>query len=164
MMSNIESILVQFPLLKELEYKELVYQGKTHPSLAAAVVNANLPYKPGVYLVYDYSENKLGKLLYVGKAGANKEGEINAHQIPKRLLAVCYPPKKYLKKIKSKHPSRNDGWPIMMEVDNISSIKIFCFFSKIGKDFKVLMEHNPLELENQIRNNLTDKPEWAKRK
>jgi uncharacterized protein (DUF2249 family) len=52
----------------------------------------------------------------------------------------------------------------MMEVDNISSIKIFCFFSKIGKDFKVLMEHNPLELENQIRNNLTDKPEWAKRK
>jgi len=164
MMSDIEILLVQFPLLKELEYKELVYQGKTHPSLAAGVVNANLPYKPGVYLVYDYSENKLGKLLYVGKAGVNKEGEINAHQIPKRLLAVCYPPEKYLKKIKSKHPSRNSAWPIMMEIDKISSIKIFCFFSNIGADFKVLMEYNPLELENQIRNNLTDKPEWAKRK
>lgn len=158
-----ENLVKLLPVLKELEVIEFIYNRENHPSLASAIVNANLPYKPGVYVVYDYSENKLGELLYVGKAGSNKEGNINTHQIPKRLLAVCYPPVKYLKKMKSKHPSRNDAWPIMMEVDKISSIKVFCFFSKIGSDFKVLKEHNPLTLEKHIIEKIKDKPYWSKK-
>jgi len=152
-----------FPFLKGLESQEIIFNKERHPSLASAIVDAKLPYKPGVYLVYDFNNNELGDLLYVGKAGADKAGKINAHQLPKRLLAVCYPPKKYLTGIKSKHPSRNKAWPKMMEEDKIDSIKIFCFFSRIDANFRVDIQSNPLTLESEIRKMLNTKPLWAKR-
>lgn len=162
-MSDIKNIIIQFSILKDLEYREVIYD-KAHPSLAASIVFANIPYKPGVYLVYNYSEEKLGELLYVGKAGADKAGNINTHQLPKRLLAVCYPPMKYSDCFVQppKHHSRNEAWPRMMEKDKITSIKIFCFFSKINEEFKVELNSNPLLLESKIINLLKTKPLWAK--
>ena len=131
-MNETKELFNDFYFLKELEFKKIIYHRNDHPSLASAIVEANIPYKPGIYMVYGYTKNNtLGNLLYVGKAGADKNGKINAHQLPKRLLAVCYPPEKYLDKLCCKHPSRNEAWPTMMEHDNIDAIKIFCFFSKI---------------------------------
>ena len=111
----LNNIIEQFPFLHVLECKEFIFQPNIRVSLAATIVNANLPYKPGVYIVYNYSDNKLGALLYVGKSGADKKGNINTHQIPKRLLAVCYPPERYLRGIEKKHINRDEIWPIMME-------------------------------------------------
>ncbi|UAM99721.1 hypothetical protein K8354_07920 [Polaribacter litorisediminis] len=153
--------------LKNLHYDEFVFQPDVHISLAATIVKANLLYKPGVYIVYDFSKDTLGNLLYVGKAGANKEGVINAHQIPKRLLAVCYPPEKYLCYMPSKNTSRNEAWPIMMQLDKISKILICCFYSKITSKLKITADTNPLFLEKKIietyyKKNI--KQQWAKRK
>ena len=163
---EIENLIEQFPFLKDIEYKEFVYEPVVNGSLAASIVSANLPYKPGVYIVYNYSDYKLGNLLYVGMSGADKDGSINTHQIPKRLLAVCYPPKKYLKEIKSKHPTRNEAWPKMMKMDSITAIKVFCFFSPITANFKVHESAIPMHLERSINKILFEKKikqPWSKR-
>lgn len=161
-MSEIDKTL--FRILKDLECKEFIFNPEMHPSLAAAIVSASLPYKPGVYLVFDYREDKLGKLLYVGKAGTDKVGNINTHQLPKRLLAVCYPPEKYSNSIlpPPKHYSRNEAWPNMMKQDGIAAIKVFCFFSKINDEFKVELDSIPFLLESKINSLLETKPLWAK--
>jgi hypothetical protein len=159
-------VLEQFPFLQNLEYKEIIFQPDIHVSLAATVVNSNLPYKPGIYLVYNYSLKKIGQILYVGIAGSDKSGNINTHHLPKRLLAVTYPPDKYLNKILSKHPNRNDAWPIMMQIDNIQAIKICCFFSPIKEDFKVDDSKLPIDFERQINKILKKskiKQPWSKR-
>ena len=162
----VKSILKQYSFLQDLDFIEFVFQPDIHGSLAAAIVNANLPYRPGVYLVYNYTENQLGNLLYVGIAGADKNGNINTHQLPKRLLAVTYPPDKYLTKMPSRHTSRNDAWPIMMEMDGIQTIKIYCFFSPIQTDFKVNESKLPIDLERSINKILKEKninQPWSKR-
>jgi hypothetical protein len=163
---EIENLIEQFPFLKDIEYKEFVFPPSIHVSLAATIVNADLPYKPGVYIVYNYSDNKLGALLYVGKSGADKKGNINTHQIPKRLLAVCYPPERYLKGIEKKHITRNEIWPMMMKQDNITAIKVFCFFSPITANFKVQESTIPQKIEDAINEILKDKKinqPWSKR-
>ena len=160
------NLIMQFPILQDLEHREFIFQPSIHVSLAATIVNANLPYKPGVYLVYNNSNNQKDNLLYVGMAGADKEGNINTHQIPKRLLAVCYPPKKYLEEIESKHPTRNETWPKMMKMDSITAIKVFCFFSPIKENFKVHESAIPIDLEQSINKLLTEKrinQPWSKR-
>jgi hypothetical protein len=158
-------LIDQFPFLEVLDYKAFVFQLKTSVSLAASIVYADLPYKPGVYLVYDYTNNKLGNLLYVGKAGVDKDGKINTHQLPKRLLATINPQDNYRNHPnmpKSQDVTRNVAWPIMMEVDKIESIKIFCFYSKIS-NYKVDQKNNPLNIEKQIRKIVAAKPKWARK-
>ena len=63
---------------------------------------------------------------------------------------------------KSKDVTRNIAWPIMMEIDKISAIKIFCFYSVI-KNSIVTTETNSLVIESQIRSNLKTKPKWSLR-
>lgn len=76
-----------------MEVKEVDYTRKSKLSFASAVVNSSLPFMPGIYLVFDFNNDKLGKILYVGKSGTDKNGKIICHQLPERLLAVCYPKK-----------------------------------------------------------------------
>jgi hypothetical protein len=52
----------------------------------------------------------------------------------------------------------------MMEIDNIETILIFCFFSNITSDNKVDNLSNPLKLENEINTKLKNRPlKWSKR-
>lgn len=97
-----ESLIEQFSFLKDLESKEIIFEPERDDSLAAVVVKSNVPYIPGVYLVYTNSTDKEGQLLYVGVAGSDKNGKLNSHHPPKRLLAVCYPPERYLEGITTK--------------------------------------------------------------
>jgi hypothetical protein len=160
-----EKIVEQFPILQDLRFNEFVFQPDIHISLAASIVSAELPYMPGIYIVYNYSNYILGDLLYVGMSGADKNGRINTHQIPQRLLAVCYPPKKYLNRIKSKHPTRNEAWPEMMRIDGITAIKVFCFFSPITQNFNVHASAIPVHLEQSINKILIEKninQPWSK--
>ena len=165
----VNEITNNFPCLLNLEYGTILYDLKNDISVATAIVKSNIPYKPGIYLIYEYNINKnyLGKLLYVGKAGADKTGKINNHQLPKRLLATIKLKEEYLshKKVThSKEITRDKAFPIMMEVDNIKTILIFCFFSKITLDYKVDSHTNPLKLESEINKNLKTRPlKWSKR-
>jgi hypothetical protein len=159
------SITEHFPFLKGMKSQEFEFHLKTHASFAAAIVDACLPYLPGVYLVYDYTNNKLGDLLYLGKAGMDRDGTINTHQLPRRLLATINPTAKYRKHKdmpQSKDVTRNVAWPIMMKVDKIESLKIFCFYSKLT-DSRVHENDNPLIIEKRIRQLLHETPKWARR-
>lgn len=159
-------IIEHFPTLHEMKCQTLAFDLKSKVTLASVVAKANLPYMPGIYFVYDNTSNRLGNLLYVGVAGADKQGNINTHQLPKRLLAVCYPPEKYLKNNNKKHLSRNKIWPKMMEIDQITGIKIFCYFSEINDDYKVLNTQIPLVLEKNILKYLKENScslAWSKR-
>jgi len=163
---RIEYLIKQFPFLKDLKSQELIFESDRDHSLAAVIVKSNLPYSPGVYFVFNHSIGYEDQLLYVGIAGADKNGNINTHQLPKRLLAVCYPPKKYFEGITKKHLSRNELWPEMMKKDEISAIKILCFFSPIGEDYKVEKGKIPLELEKLINAKLKEQnisQPWSKR-
>lgn len=163
---RLESLIRQFPFLKDLESQEIIFEPDRDHSLAAVIVKSNVPYRPGVYFVYKNSPNKEGQLLYVGVAGSDKNGKINSHQLPKRLLAVCYPPKRYLIGINKKNLSRNELWPVMMKIDEISAIKILCFFSPVGEDYKVQKGKIPLELEKLINTKLKEQnisQPWSKR-
>lgn len=158
-------LIEEFTFLADLKHDVFEFNLKTHASLASAIVGARLLYLPGVYLVYDYTNNQLGDLLYLGKAGVDKDGTINTHQLPRRLLATINPIGKYRKHPdmpKSKDVTRNVAWPIMMEVDKIESIKIFCFYSKLT-DSMVHENDNPLTIEKKIRKLLQKKPKWARR-
>jgi hypothetical protein len=163
---SLESLIEQFPFLKDLESKEIIFEPERDDSLAAVVVKSNVPYRPGVYLVYTNSTDKESQLLYVGMAGSDKNGKINSHQLPKRLLAVCYPPERYLEGITKKNISRNELWPVMMKKDGITAIKILCFFSPIGEDNRVRKEKIPLKLEKLINAQLKEQnisQPWSKR-
>jgi hypothetical protein len=163
---RIEYLIKQFPFLKDLASQEIIFEPDRDDSLAAVIVKSNVPYRPGVYFVYANSKDKEGKLLYVGIAGSDKNGRINSHQLPKRLLAVCYPPEKYLEDMPKKNMSRNELWPVMMKKDGISAINILCFFSPIGEDNKVKKGKIPLELEKLINAKLKEQnisQPWSKR-
>jgi len=162
-MPHIDEITERFKDLNGLSADYFIFNRTIHPSFAAAVANADLKYNPGIYLVYSSENDIPEKPLYIGKAGANKSGEINSHQLPKRLLAVCYPPKRYSNIINKSHPSRNYAWPLMMEHDGIKSIIIFCFYSNINNQFTVEEASNPLILERGIRGQLESIPQWAKK-
>ena len=118
------------------------------------IVKNELKYCPGVYLVYDYSTNSLGDILYCGKAGADKKGYINKHQLPKRLLATCnlpinYPPLNG----KIKDITRDKAWVHMMRFDNISSIIVFYFYTPVVEiDGELKAEPTPLVIEEKIHN------------
>lgn len=165
----ISEITSNFPCLLNLEYGTILYDFEKDFSLATAIVKSNIPYKPGIYLIYEYDIGKhnLGKLLYVGKAGANKVGAINNHQLPKRLLATIKLKEEYWhheKVINNKELTRDKGFRIMMEIDNIRTILIFCFFSNITLDDKVENLSNPLYLEKEINKILKYRPlKWSKR-
>lgn len=165
-MKHIKNIILEYPFLKNLESTSIVYNTKADASLASSIVKSNVPYKPGVYLIYELKENDIGELLYVGKAGADKNGKINNHQIPKRLLATINLKEKYKhhpEVANRKELTRDKAFPIMMKIDNILAIKIFCFFSKISDDFEVEKESNPLALERIINKSLKTRPlKWAK--
>jgi hypothetical protein len=153
------NVLELFPFLVGMERIEFIFSPKIHISLAAAVVR-------GVYIVFDYTNNRSGKILYVGIAGSDKKGVINSHQLPRRLLAVIYPPQIYIKKIKLTHGSRNIIWPMMMKIDNITAIKICCFFPQISEEFMVEQSKIPHTLECLINSKLKDlriKQPWSQR-
>lgn len=163
---NIKFLIEQFPFLKDLKSQELIFESDRGHSLAAVIVKSNLPYCPGVYFVFNHSIGNQDQLLYVGIAGADKNGNINTHQLPKRLLSVCYPPKKYLEGITRKHLNRNELWPEMMKKDGITAIKILCFFSPLGEDYKVQKGKIPFELEKLINAELKEQnisQPWSKR-
>jgi hypothetical protein len=118
---------------------------------AQAIYNANIPYRPGVYLVYSTTgqnyEDK--ELLYYGKAGVTKNGNkpsLNFHQLPIRLLAATKRPKEYMLSDKN-DVSRANLWPWYIERGCFEGIRIYWFITEWPTE-------NPNVLESQIKREL----------
>lgn len=152
--------------LANLSKHEIIFDKKVHPTLASAIISSKIPYMPGIYLVFELNRSDIGRLLYFGKSGADKSGNINNHQIPRRLLATINPPNKYRNSAdmpKSKDVTRAKAWPVMMKIDCIEAIKIICYFSEIDSSFKIKSETNPIILEQKVNEFLKKhsiKPFW----
>ena len=154
--------LVDFKCLKgfSCENPILLTKGADYATL---IYNANIPYRPGVYLVY--SLNELGEdsdLLYYGKAGVtNNNGtpHLNFHQLPKRLVATTPIPlghPDYKAKVKT-DITRAKLWPWYVKNKFTDGIKIYWFTCDWPRQ-------NPYNIELQIKEELKNhNPNWKKR-
>ena len=141
-----------FPFLKPFEGDYLIYR-LNQGNLQDEIVRKQMKYCPGIYLVYDYTDNKKGDLLYYGKAGADINGKINKHQLPKRLLATCNLPPNYpALNGRIKDITRDVAWVHMMQHDKISSILIFYFYTNVvTTNGMIKAEPAPAKLEEKVR-------------
>lgn len=150
--------ITDFKSLKELKTNGILIltNGKSY---AEAIYESNIPFKPGVYLVY--SLNKKGEdqdLLYYGKAGVtnNKnQPKLNYHPLPIRLIAATKRPEEY-KESKSFDITRAKLWPWYVKSKYKYGIKIYWFITEWPNQ-------NPNDFEASIGLEVKHKnPKWKK--
>ena len=153
--------LNDFNSLKELPTKGVVKltNGKNY---AEAIYESNIPFRPGVYLVYSLNEKGEDQdLLYYGKAGVtNNAGKphLNFHQLPERLLAATRIPEGYhgYNAINKKDISRARLWPWYVKHFYKHGIKIYWFITEWPTQ-------NPNDYEKKIKSQLKKNyPKWQK--
>jgi hypothetical protein len=148
-----------FEFLQELTSKGVIVLYR-NTNYAEAIYSSNIPYRPGVYLVYSLNEKGEDKeLLYYGKAGVtNNSGTpyLNFHQLPKRLVATAPIPSCHPEFEKNKKITRATLWPWYVENIYIYGIKIYWFVTEWPK-------HNPNDFEKKIKLQIKQKcPKWKK--
>lgn len=134
-------------LKKDLNFEQEIY-------------NANIPFRPGVYLVYSLSDKgKDEKLLYYGKAGVtNYSGnpKLNFHQLPKRLIATTKIPKNHPYFGDKKEITRAILWPWYVENIYTNGFKIYWYITEWPAQ-------NPNIYENKIKEYIKKSdPKWKK--
>lgn len=153
--------LNDFNSLEELPTKGVVKltNGKNY---AEAIYESNIPFRPGVYLVYSLGVNgEDEKLLYYGKAGVteNKGNPIlNFHQLPKRLVATTNIPQGHpdYNPNKRKDITRAKLWPWYVKNKYKHGIKIYWYITEWP-------QQNPNDIEKRIKSVLKLKyPKWKK--
>jgi hypothetical protein len=148
-----------FEFLNELSVNDsiLLTSGK---NFAEAIYESNIPYRPGVYLVYELNEEGKDKeLLYFGKAGVTHysgNSILNFHQLPKRLIATTQIPEDHPSYGIKKDITRAKLWPWYVENEYKFGIRIYWFVTEWPKQ-------NPNDIEKRIKKQLKQKyPEWQK--
>ena len=128
-------------------------------NFAEKIYLSNIPFRPGVYLVY--SLNKEGEdqdLLYYGKAGVTKyesQPKLNFHPLPTRLIAATKRPEEY-KESNSADITRAKLWPWYVKNIYKHGIKIYWFITEWPSQ-------NPNDFEKKIKLELKQKyPKWQK--
>ena len=166
---QINKLKKTYPFLKELKSFGS-FELLKNSNYAQVIVEACIPFQPGVYLVF--SLDKTGNdrdLLYYGKAGvtANKGNPIlNFHQLPSRLLAATsisgsykflHKNNKVDKHMNSKDITRARLWPWYVNNKYKDGIRVYWFITdwSIGQ--------NPNYYENQIKKyTIIIDPNWEK--
>jgi hypothetical protein len=150
-----------FEFLQELSKKGIIVL-TSDQDYAQAIYESNIPFRPGVYLVYSLNKEGLDKdLLYYGKAGVtNNLGtpHLNFHQLPERLLAATKIPKGHPDfdcNIK-KDITRARLWPWYVSNVYNHGIKIYWFITEWPNQ-------NPNDIERKIKDEIKQKyPKWQK--
>ena len=132
----------------------------TGKNFAEAIYESNIPYRPGVYLVYELNEEGKDKeLLYFGKAGVTDysgNSILNFHQLPKRLLATTQIPESHPDFKRKKDITRAILWPWYVNHIFKNGIKIYWYVTEWPNQ-------NPNDFERKIKKQLKHKyPEWKK--
>jgi hypothetical protein len=148
-----------FEILKELPGGDpiLLFQGDNY---AESIHKSNIPFRPGVYLVYSLTESgDDDELLYFGKAGVTDNSckpKLNFHQLPIRLLAATLRPAD-CKLSHSKFVTRAKLWPWYVDIKFKFGIKIYWFITEWPK-------LNPNDIERAIKfETLQNNPKWKKK-
>ena len=150
-----------FKFLNDLQIKGVTLLTK-ETNFAEAIYKSNIPFRPGVYLVFALDEEGIDqKLLYYGKAGVTSNlgrPYLNFHQLPERLLAAT--------KIPEGHPDYNANrrkditraklWPWYVREFYKNGIKIYWFITEWPNQ-------NPNDFEKKIKTELQQKySKWQK--
>jgi hypothetical protein len=150
-----------FKFLKQLKTKGVVLIDN-NKKYSESIYESNIPYRPGVYLVYSIDENgEDNKLLYYGKAGVieNKGNPmLNFHQLPKRLVATTNLPQEHpdYNPNKRKDITRAKLWPWYVKNKYKHGIKIYWYITEWP-------QQNPNDIEKRIKSVLKLKyPKWKK--
>lgn len=151
--------LNEFKFLEQLRTRGVIVlnNGKNY---AEAIFESNIPFRPGVYLVYSLSKNGEDQdLLYYGKAGVtdnNGNPTLNYHQIPIRLVATTSIPSNHPEFKKKKDITRAKLWTWYVENKFVHGIKIYWFIAEWP-------EQNPNDIERKIKEEIKQKyPKWQK--
>jgi hypothetical protein len=150
-----------FDFLKELTTNGVIVL-TSDKNFAEEIYTSNIPFRPGVYLVYSLNTEGQDKdLLYFGKAGVTNYSNkpvLNFHQLPKRLLATT--------KIPNEHPEYNRN-----SKKDITRAKLWSWYvnNKYKHGFKIYWfitewpSQNPNDFEKKIKSQLKIKyPKWEK--
>lgn len=129
-------------------------------NFAEAIYESNIPYRPGIYLVYSLGTNGEDQdLLYYGKAGVtdnNGNPKLNYHQLPKRLVATTSIPSNHPEFEKKKDITRAKLWTWYVENKFVNGIKIYWFITEWPKQ-------NPNDIERKIKVEIKQiYPKWQK--
>lgn len=148
-----------FEFLQELSIKGVIVL-TPDKNYAEAIYESNIPFRPGVYLVYSLNKEGLDKdLLYFGKAGVTDyDGKpiLNFHQLPKRLVATTKIPENHTDFGHKKDITRAKLWPWYVKHFYKHGIKIYWFITEWPKQ-------NPNVFEKRIKLELKQKyPKWKK--
>jgi hypothetical protein len=150
--------IAEFNSLRELKTKGTIIL-KDGVEYAEAIYKANIPFRPGIYLIY--SLNKEGEdqnLLYFGKAGVTKnknQPKLNFHPLPLRLIAATKRPQEF-KETKSADVTRAKLWPWYVKNNYKNGIKIYWYITEWPKQ-------NPNDFETKIGLELKEKySKWKK--
>jgi hypothetical protein len=151
--------LNDFKFLEQLPTKGVVIL-KNGKNYAEAIYESNIPYRPGIYLVYSLGINgEEQDLLYYGKAGVtdnNGTPTLNYHQLPKRLVATTSIPSNHPDFEKKKDITRAKLWTWYVENKFVYGIKIYWFIAEWPKQ-------NPNDIERKIKEQIKQKyPKWQK--
>lgn len=127
---------------------------------AEAIYESNIPFRPGVYLVYALNKNGENQdLLYFRKAGVTDYSGrtiLNFHQLPKRLLATTKTPENHPDFGRKKDITRAKLWPWYVINKYKNGIKIYWFVTEWPNQ-------NPNEFEKKIKSQLRiNYPKWEK--
>ncbi len=127
---------------------------------ADSIYESNIPYRPGVYLVYALNKEGVDSdLLYYGKAGVTDysgKAILNFHQLPKRLVATTKTPESHPDFGHKKDITRAKLWPWYVNNLYIHGIKIYWFVTEWPNQ-------NPNDFEKKIKLQLKKNyPKWEK--
>lgn len=129
-------------------------------SYADSIYDSNIPYRPGIYLVYAVNSEGIDcNLLYYGKAGVTDysgKAILNFHQLPKRLVATTRTPENHPDFGHKKDITRAKLWPWYVNNFYIHGIKIYWFVTEWPNQ-------NPNDFEKKIKLQLKKNyPKWEK--
>lgn len=150
-----------FAFLQELSIKGVIVL-TPDKNYAEAIYESNIPFRPGVYLVFSLDVNGENEfLLYYGKAGVTINSNapfLNFHQLPERLLAATRIPESYPGYNASikKDITRARLWPWYVSNIYKHGIKIYWYITEWPTQ-------NPNDFEKKIKSQLKKNyPEWKK--
>ncbi|NCU31730.1 MAG: hypothetical protein EOM23_02075 [Candidatus Moranbacteria bacterium] len=129
-------------------------------SFSEAIYESNIPYRPGIYLVYSLSkEGSDDYLLYYGKAGVTGHSgmaSLNFHQLPRRLVATIKIPENHPDFGRKTFSTRAEIWPWYVKNVYKYGIRIYWFIAEWPSQ-------NPNDYEKRIKAHLKEKyPQWEK--
>jgi hypothetical protein len=124
--------VVDFKTLKKFNKNDLIKYRVKESSYHKAIIDSDIPFKPGVYLMYAVKNGDEKELLYFGKAGMNKSDNlqnVNGHPLPMRLLASEAIPKWHnlFDKDKKKYLSRTKLIPDKLSYSKFDGLNIYWF-------------------------------------